>query len=127
MNLVDSCGWLEYLADTEMADYYAPALEDSANLIVPTICIAEVFKKVLIERDEGAALQAAAVMHQGNVINLDEIIAMSAAKLGAVHKLPLADSIIYATAQHNRATVWTHDSDFKNFPGVKYQEKRDER
>ena len=120
MNIVDSCGWLEYFADTELADYYAPALEDTENLIIPTICILEVFKKILLQRDESAAFHAIALMQQGNVIDLDVSISMSVAKLGTVYQLPLADSIIYATAQRYQATVWTQDSDFKDLPGVKY-------
>ena len=120
MNIVDSCGWLEYFADTELADYYAPALEDTENLIIPTICILEVFKKILLQRDESAAFHAIALMQQGNVIDLDVSISMSAAKLGTVYQLPLADSIIYATAQRYQATVWTQDPDFKDLPRVKY-------
>ena len=122
MNLVDSCGWLEYFADTELANFYAPALEDSENLIVPTICIMEVFKKILLQKDESNAFHAIALMQQGNVIDLDAILSMRAAKLGVVHNLPLADSIIYATAQAYEAIVWTQDSDFKDLSGVKYKE-----
>lgn len=122
MNLVDSCGWLEYFADTELADFYAPALEDTENLIVPTICILEVFKKILLQTDESDAFHAIAMMQQGNVIDLNAILSMRAAKLGVVHNLPLADSIIYATAKAYEAIVWTQDSDFKDLPGVKYKE-----
>ncbi len=124
MNLVDSCGWLEYFADAPHADFYAPAIEDVENLIVPTICILEVFKWTLQQRTEDAALQAIALMHQGLVVDLTSSIALDAAKIGAQLKLPLADSVILATARSHAAVVWTQDEDFKGIKGVRYIEKR---
>ncbi|OPX99846.1 MAG: tRNA(fMet)-specific endonuclease VapC [Syntrophorhabdus sp. PtaB.Bin047] len=123
MNLVDSCGWLEYYADGPNADFYAGAIEDTDNLIVPVICIYEVFKKILQQRGEAPALQAVALMHQGLVVDLSSPLALSAAKIGADMKLPLADSIILATARAHNATVWTQDAHFKDIEGVRYVEK----
>jgi len=124
MNLVDSCGWLEYFADSPYADFYSTAIEDTGNLIVPTICILEVFKRVLQQRGEDDAIQAAALMHQGQVVSLDASIALRAAKIGHELKLPLADSVILATAQAYGALVWTQDSDFKDIDGIKYIQKK---
>lgn len=123
MNVVDSSGWIEYLADTEMAEAYAPALEDTESLVVPTVSILEVFKKVLKERGEGAAFKAAALMHQGRVVDLDASLSLAAARLGVEHSLPLADSIIYATARRYKATVWTGDSDLETLPDVEFIRK----
>jgi toxin FitB len=123
MNLVDSCGWLEYFADSSYADFYAPAIEDTGALIVPTICILEVFKRVLQQKGEDAALQIVAVMHQGQVATLSASTALRAAKVGSELKLPLADSVILATAQAYGAIVWTQDANFKDIEGVKYIEK----
>ena len=123
MNLVDSCGWLEYFADSPYADVYAPAIEDTGTLLVPTICILEVCKRVLGQRGEDAALQVAAVMHQGQVVPLDGHLALSAAKIGSDWKLPLADSIILATARAHGALVWTQDAHFKGLENVRYVEK----
>lgn len=123
MNLVDSCGWLEYFADTPYADFYAAAIEDTTTLIVPTICILEVFKRVLQQRGEDAALQIVAVMHQGQIVSLTESIALKAAKVGSELKLPLADSVILATAQIYGALVWTQDAHFKDIEDIKYIEK----
>jgi len=120
MNLVDSCGWLEYFADSPYADFYSPAIEDIGLLIVPTICILEVFKRVLQQRGEDAALRVTAVMHRGQVVDLSASIALRAAKVGTELKLPLADSVILATAQIHDALVWTQDSHFKEIEGVKY-------
>lgn len=120
MNLVDSCGWLEYFADTSYAEFYAPAIEDTGSLIVPTICILEVFKRVLQQRGEDAALQVVAVMHQGQVVSLSESIALKAAKIGTELKIPLADSVILATAQSHGALLWTQDAHFKDIENVKY-------
>lgn len=120
-NVVDSSGWLEYLADTGRAPLFAPALEDSANLIVPVISIYEVFKKVLRERGEDEAIHVAGLMQGGQVIDLDSGLALEAARL----PLPLADSLIYATAMRAGAMLWTQDEHFKDLPNVRYFEKRE--
>jgi len=125
MNLVDSCGWLEYFADGPHADFYAPAIQDTALLIVPTICILEVFKRVLQQRGEDTALQIVAAMHQGQIVTLNASIALRAAKAGSELRLPLADSVILATAEAYGALIWTQDSHFKKFTGVRYVEKID--
>ncbi len=124
MNLVDSCGWLEYFADAPNADFFAGPIEDIENLLVPSLCISDVFKSILRQRGEDAALQAAALMEQGMIVNLDTSIALSAAKPGLEYKLPLADSIILATAMANDAVIWTQDTDFKDIDGVKYIPKK---
>ena len=124
MNLVDSCGWLEYFADGPNADFYAPALEDPGSLLVPTICLLEVFKRVLQQRGEDAALQAAAAMHQGLLVPLDAPIALLAARISHDLKLPLADGVILATAQAYSGIIWTQDEHFKGLERVRYTEKR---
>lgn len=122
-NVVDSSGWLEYLADAANADFFAPAIEAPENLIVPALSMLEVFNWVLRERGEDAALQAAALMQQGSVVDLDVAQAIRAAKLGLEHKLPLADSVILATARAYDAVLWTQDADFEGVEGVKYRPK----
>jgi len=124
MNVVDSCGWLEYFVDAPNADFYAPAIEDIQNLIVPTICILEVFERVLQQRNEDAALQAIALMHQGVIVDLTSSIALDAAKIGTQLKLPLTDSVILATARTHAAVIWTQDEDFKGIKGGKYIERK---
>jgi predicted nucleic acid-binding protein len=124
MNLVDSSGWLEYFADGPNANYFAAPIEDVDNLLVPSLCVLEVFKNVLRQRDENSALQIVALMEQGTILDLDTSIALSAAKLGLEHKLPLADSIVLATAKANNAIVWTQDVDFKDIDGVEYIAKK---
>ena len=115
-NVVDSSGWLEYLADSDRAALFAAPIEDTENLFVPVISIYEVFKKVLRERGEDDALQVASVMQSGQVIDLDCSLALEAAQ----HPLPLADSLIYATAMRHQATLWTQDEHFKDLPNVRY-------
>jgi len=120
VNLVDSSGWLEYFADAPNADFFAVPIEDVNHLIVPTLCISEVFKRIYRQRGENSALQAVALMNQGQMIDLDVSIALNAAKLGLDFKLPLADSIILATARAKNAVIWTQDSDFKGIENVRY-------
>lgn len=116
MNVVDSSAWLEYLADTDRADLFAAAIEDSDHLIVPSISIYEVYKKVLREFGEDEATYVFSLMSIGKVIALDSALALEAAK----YSLPLADSIIYATAMRHGATLWTQDSHFESIAGVRY-------
>jgi predicted nucleic acid-binding protein len=120
MNLVDSCGWIEYFADGKNADFYEKALKNTKKLIVPALCIFEVFKSLYRQKGEDVALQAAAVMEQGTVVGLDPSIAFCAAKISADRRLPMADSIILATAQEYKAVIWTQDTDFRDVEGVKY-------
>ena len=124
MNVVDSSGWLEYFADGPNADFFAPAIENVDDLVVPSISIYEVFKRVLEQRGEGDALQAIVAMQQGNVVNLDNTLALSAAKLSLAMKIPMADSIILATARFHDAVLWTQDCDFEGVAGVQYVEKQ---
>jgi predicted nucleic acid-binding protein len=126
MNLVDSCGWLEYFADGPNAPFFAPPIENVENLLVPTICILEVFKRVIRQKGENEALQAVAAMEQGRVVDLDVSIAMTAARLGSELGLPLADSVILASAHAHNARIWTQDADFRNIVGVKYTRKKPE-
>ena len=120
MNVVDSSAWLSYFAGDKNAAVFSGAIENIDLLLVPSITITEVFKHVLRLRDEEVALSVVAHMKEGQVIPLDSKLAMDAASYGLSHKLPLADSIIFATAQAHRATLWTQDVDFKGLPGVKY-------
>ena len=120
MNIVDSSGWLEYFSDGLNAGFFAPPILKPAELLVPTISLHEVFKRVLQQRDESQALRALAVMQQGQVVELTAPIALGAAKLSAELRLPMADSIMLATARMHKATLWTQDSHFEGIEGVKY-------
>lgn len=124
MNVVDSSGWLEYLAEAPNADFFAPAIENTAELIVPSISIYEVFKRVSRQRDETAALQATALMMQGQVVDLDISMALSAAKISTMLSLPMADSVILATARAFGATLWTQDEHFRRIEGVRFIAKK---
>lgn len=124
MNLVDTSGWIEFFFAGPNAAHFAKPIEDSASLLVPTICLYEVFKKINLVGSEAQALQAVAQMREGQVVELTETIALSASLISIKHKLPMADSMIYATGVANAATIWTQDVDFENLPGVKYKEAR---
>ena len=123
MNLVDSSGWLEYLADAKNAKLFAPAIEKTEELIVSTINIYEIYKKILLEKDENSAMQVIGLMQQAKVIEVSSTIAIQAAKLSYEQKIPMADSLIYITARQNNAIVWTQDADFKDLDGVRYFQK----
>ena len=124
MNIVDSSGWLAYFADEPNAKHFLIPLNDTVSLVVPTVTIYEVFKVVLRESSENDALQAVVAMQKGKVVDLNAALAILASKLSLVHNLPMADSIILATAKEFDATLWTQDSDFKNIKGVKYFPKK---
>jgi predicted nucleic acid-binding protein len=120
MNIVDSSGWLEFFADGPNAEQFAKPLQDIANLVVPAITFYEVFKIVCRQRGEDAALQAVALMQQGEVVELNASLALFAAKISLELKLPMADSIILATARSHQAVLWTQDIDFADLQGVRY-------
>jgi predicted nucleic acid-binding protein len=124
MNVVDSSAWLEYFANGSNASFFAPAIERTEKLLVPSLVLYEVFKRVLQQRDEGHALQAMAVMQQGTVVDLDARLALVAARISLERKLPMADSIILATAHAYGATVWTQDADFKGLPAVQFRRRK---
>jgi predicted nucleic acid-binding protein len=121
MNVVDSSAWLEYFADGPNASFFAPAIEDAVKLIVPSITILEVAKRVLQQRSRDAALDSVALMRRGRIVDLDMDLALESARVGVEHKLPLADSVILATARKYMATIWTQDTDFEKLPGVKFR------
>lgn len=120
MNVVDSSAWLEYFADGPNAKHFARVIEAPDLLLVPSITLLEVFKRVCQQRDEASALQCVAMMQQSPVVSLDASLSLRAATLALRHKLPLADSIVYATARQSDAVVWTQDRDFENLPGVRF-------
>ena len=123
MNVVDSSGWLEYVADGPNADFFAPVIRDIDQVLVPAVVITEVARRVWQQRGEEFALEVISLVQRGQVAPLDEKIAWLAAEIGITHRLPLADSIIYATAQAHGATVWTQDADFDGLPGVEFRRK----
>jgi len=123
VNLVDSSGWLAYFADEPNAGIFLEPLKEPDALIVPTITLYEVFKVVLRESGENDALQAIAAMQRGRVVELTPSLAITAARISQKRKLPMADSIILATARAFEATIWTQDADFKGLENVRYFEK----
>jgi predicted nucleic acid-binding protein len=123
MNIVDSTLWLEYLAGTDAGNNISEVVENTNELIVPTITIYEVFKKLLVETNEDDALFAIAHMRQGKIIELNEELSLSAAKISKDHKMPMADSIIYATNIKYSCILWTQDKHFMNLKSVNYFEK----
>ena len=123
MNIIDSSFWLEYFAGTKAGDIVSDIVENIDELIIPTITIYEVFKKILLERNEDDALLAVGHMKQGKVIDLTEELSLSAAKISIKYKLPMADSIIYATNIRYNCILWTQDQHFSGLYSVNYFEK----
>lgn len=124
MNVVDTSAWLEYFTDGPNAKHFATVVKTTHELVVPTVTMYEVFKVVLRESDENAALQSIAALQKGMVAELTQKLSISAAKLSLQHSLPMADAIILATAQAHSATLWTQDIHFKGIQGIKYFPKK---
>jgi predicted nucleic acid-binding protein len=124
VNVVDSSGWLEYFADGPNADFFAKPITATTDLVVPTVSLYEVFKRVVQQRGEDDALQTVALMQQGTVIELSASLALSAARISLTERIPMADSIMLATARAYSATLWSQDVDFENITGVKYTRKK---
>jgi toxin FitB len=124
VNIVDSSGWLEYFTNGPNAQRFLPALKETSSLVVPVVSIYEVFKVVLRESGENAAIQAAMAMQKATVVEMTSRLAMAAAKISLELSLPMADSMILATARIHNATIWTQDAHFKDLAGVKYFVKK---
>ena len=123
MNVVDSSAWLAYFADEPTADFFAGAIEDTEFLVVPVVCLYEVFKVVLREKGEDDALQVLAAMRQGTVVDLDSDLSIEAASLGIQEKLAFADSVVFAVAQRYNAVLWTQDAHFEGKQNVQFRAK----
>ncbi len=123
-NVVDSSAWLEYVDGGPNARAFEAPILAIDRLVVPTICLLEVFKRMLREKGEDAALDVVGQMRQGLVVDLDADLALEAARLGIELKLPLADSAILATARLHKAMLWTQDEHFESMEGVRYIRKR---
>jgi toxin FitB len=124
VNVVDSSGWLEYFAGGPNADFFAKPIEATAELVVPTLSLYEVFKKIAQQRGEGDALQAIALMQQGRVVELSATLALASAQVSIELSIPMADSVMLATARAADAVLWTQDADFATVPGVRYVAKK---
>lgn len=124
MNVVDSSGWLEYFADGPNAPFFEPSILDLKNLVVPTLSLFEVSKRIMQQKNETPALQAIAAMQQGNVVDLNATLALDAARLSLELRIPMADSIMLATSRSFDAVLWTQDSDLKDLDDVKYCKKK---
>ena len=124
MNVVDSSAWLEYFADGPNASYFAAAVEAVDDLLVPTICVLEVFKRMRQQRGRTAAYRAVAQMRLGHVVDLDRKLAIAAARVGIERKLAVVDSIVLATAEAGGATLWTQDADFEGMKSVRFRRKQ---
>lgn len=123
MNLVDSSGWLEYFADAKNAKYFAPIIEDTNKLIVSTINLYEVYKKIALNKDEQSAITAIGLMQQAKIIDVNASISIQAAKISIELNIPMADSLIIATGKYTNSIIWTQDSDFRGIENVKYISK----
>ncbi len=123
MNVVDSSGWLEYLVNGPNAEFFAPAIRDTDRLLVPTVCLYEVFKHLTLRLGEEAALEAVGVLYSGHIADVTAEVALHAAQLSIRYRLPMADSLILAIARLNHATLWTQDEHFQGLEGVRYTAK----
>jgi predicted nucleic acid-binding protein len=120
MNIVDSSGWLEFFASGPNADFFSDPIEDSDRLLVPTISLYEVFKRILQQRGETEALKAAAFMQSGTILDLTSTITLHAANISNNLKIPMADSVMLASARENEAILWTQDANFEGLEDVHY-------
>lgn len=123
MTIVDSCGWMEYFADGPNASFFSEPIQNATDMIVPSIVLYELWKKISQEQGEERATEIVAQLKRYDVISLDENLAISAAAVSNKYKIPMADSIVYATAQKYNASIWTQDSDFEGLKGVKFKAK----
>ena len=123
MNVVDSSGWIEYFIDTANADNFAPAIEKTALLIVPTLSFFEVHRYLSRNADDERRDECLDVMRRGTVIELTTARAIAASSMAQKHRLAMADAVMYSIAREFNATFWTQDVDYKDLPGVAFHAK----
>jgi toxin FitB len=123
MNLVDSSGWLEFFSNGKQAHLFTPIIQNSEELIVSVINKYEVYKKLCLEFNTKQAANSMGAMYLGRLVEVTEEIALTASELSIEFHIPMADSLLLATARIENADFWTLDSHFKDIPGVKYFEK----
>lgn len=116
--VLDSSGWLEYLTADDKQDLFAPYLESEQPLLIPTVVLYEVRKALLLRQGKTAADAFYSVALKHFIIVLDEDIAVLSADLSLLHKLSMADAIIYATARRHKAQLVTSDAHFAGLPNV---------
>jgi predicted nucleic acid-binding protein len=122
--LVDSSGWIEYFTGGANANKYGGYLEQTSQVVTPTVVLYEVYKIVKRERTEEEALLAAAQIQKTRLIPLSESLALAAADVSLEFRLAMADSVVYATARTEDAELVTSDGDLRGLPGVTYLPKR---
>ena len=119
-SVVDSCGWLEYFGDGPNAGFFAGPLENTAQLLVPALCIYEVCKRVLVLHGDAAAREAHAIMRKGAMVQLDADGLFAAAVASARYGLAMGDAIIWQTAQSHNAYLYTQDAALKDLTNVRF-------
>lgn len=121
MRLIDTCGWLEYFTDGPLARNYGRFLKSGGKqLLVPTLVVYEVYKFLSRAAGEEVAILAVSKLKTCEVVDLDISLAMEAADFSLLHRLAMADAVVYATARRFRAELVTSDADFKTLPGVRF-------
>lgn len=123
MNVVDSSAWIEYFEDGQNAEAFSDAIESPEELVVSSLTLFEVYKRVSQAADERLATAAVGLMLQGRIVDLSATLAISAAQVSMETGLPMADSIILATARAHDATLWTQDVHFEGLPRVAFRAK----
>jgi len=124
MIIIDSSCWVEYFSGTEISKKFINFIHNTIDILIPTIILNEVFKKLIYSVPEKEALFAIAQMEESKIIDLSRDLALEAARYSKLYKLPLADSIIYATAMKYNSEIYTLDKHFEGLPNVKYFEKK---
>jgi len=124
MNIVDSSAWMEYFKNSKNAEHFAKVIEDFDKLLIPSIVLYEVFKKLFQTVGEQGAIDALGHMQMAKIIGVHSNAALTAAKYSMDYKLAMADALILAIAKQAKATLWTQDADFKGIDGVKYFKKK---
>jgi toxin FitB len=116
--VIDSSGWIEFFAGGKKGNQHARYILSKKTLLLPSLVIFEVYKKIKKSIGEHKAIWAVTQMDKAACIPLDQELALYAADLSLQHKLAMADSIVYATARRHKAQLVTSDNDFRDLEDV---------
>ena len=118
MILVDSSGWIEYLAARPNAEKFAPYIEGGEPLVTSAIQLYEIYKVIRRDISEERAIESISALRCTTIEPLAESLALEAADLSLEHGLAMADAMILATAVRHDAELVTADADFEGLAGV---------
>jgi predicted nucleic acid-binding protein len=117
---VDSSGWIERFTKGPKAAKYKEVIESTKpkDIVTSVVVLYEVYKKIKKLKSEEEALLSVAALSQTTIVPIDQTISLEAADYSLEHNLHFSDALVYATARHFKAKLYTSDADLRQLKAV---------